>query len=210
MAEMFRRVRPHLERNKEEMAKVRERENAELAKIEQEKERIRSNERNRRLERRETGAPASGYDLLRYGLASGGQGSIARRGAPLPVVLPHKGRIDEEKVTNIRNAILKTLGERRRKMNAITTTKKSEGGKEEEEAFITSTEIKVLMARVCRAHDAVTLDHARAMWTHDEFGDALGYNLAIEISKRDGFIESKLHEKWPRIGFMLRSFTKRC
>ena len=198
MAEMFRRVRPHLERNKE-MAKVRERENAELAKIEQEKERIRSNERNRRLERRETGAPASGYDLLRYGLASGGQGSIARRGAPLPVVLPHKGRIDEEKVTNIRNAILKTLGERRRKMNAITTTKKSEGGKEEEEAFITSTEIKVLMARVCRAHDAVTLDHARAMWTHDEFGDALGYNLAIVTLERDGFIESKLHEKWPEI-----------
>ena len=64
MAEMFRRVRPHLERNKE-MAKVRERENADLAKIEQEKERIRSNERNRRLERRETGAPVSGYDLLR-------------------------------------------------------------------------------------------------------------------------------------------------
>ena len=69
MAEMFRRVRPHLERNKE-MAKVRERENADLAKIEQEKERIRSNERNRRLERRETGAPVSGYDLLRSGLAS--------------------------------------------------------------------------------------------------------------------------------------------
>ena len=200
MAEMFRRVRPHLERNKE-MAKVRERENADLAKIEQEKERIRSNERNRRLERRETGAPVSGYDLLRSGLASGVEASINRRGAPLPVVLPHKGRIDEEKVTNIRNAILRTLGERRRKMNAAATTtkKKKEGKNEEEEAYITSTEIKVLMARLYRAHDAATLDHARAMWTHDEFGDALGYNLAIVTLERDGFIESKLHRKWPEI-----------
>ena len=198
MAEMFRRVRPHLERNKE-MAKARERENAELAKIEQEKERFRTNERNRRLERRETGAPVSGYDLLRSGLAFGAEGTINRRGAPLPVVLPHKGRIDEEKVANIRNAILRTLGERRRRMSAAATktTKKKED--EEEDAYITSTEMKVLMARASRAHDAAALDHARAMWTHDEFGDALGYNLAIVTLERDGYIESKLHAKWPEI-----------
>jgi hypothetical protein len=198
MAEMFRRVRPHLERNKE-MAKARERENAELAKIEQEKERFRTNERNRRLERRETGAPVSGYDLLRSGLAFGAEGTINRRGAPLPVVLPHKGRIDEEKVANIRNAILRTLSERRRRMSAAATKTTKKKGDEEEDAYITSTEMKVLMARASRAHDAAALDHARAMWTHDEFGDALGYNLAIVTLERDGYIESKLHAKWPEI-----------
>ena len=55
---------------------------------------------------------------------------------------------------------MKTLGERDENERE-QTTKKSEGGKEEEEAFITWTEIKVLMARVCRAHDAVTRPRSR-------------------------------------------------
>ena len=82
---------------------------------------------------------------------------------------------------------------------ATTTKKKKEGKDEEEEAYITSTEIKVLMARLYRAHDAATLDHAFARCGCVILGHLFGYNLAIVTLERDGFIESKLHRKWPEI-----------
>ena len=189
MAEMFRRVRPHLERNVE-MAKIREGGDFDLVKMEQDK----GNDRNRRLEKRETGSPESGYELLRSGLAAGIEG-IARRGAPQPVIYPHEGQIDEEKLTSIRNLILRTLADHKNNNNNNNCNSSSK----DDDGFVTSTKLKVLMARFGRVHDSVTLAHARAMWRHEEFGDVLGYILAICTLERDGFIEMQLHSKWPEI-----------
>ena len=175
MAEMFKRVRPFLERNIEKAAerararvKEEEEENAERAKQEQ----IRAE----RLLRRTEGIPVH----LLSATASDFR-STAKASSSAPAA-PYGGEITDAQMAELELEILRTL--------RAAASGRAPGA----DAFVPAANVKVSMARRARPE---IITASRTRWDHAELGDAHGFVLAVCALDRADKITLRRNEKHP-------------
>ena len=174
MTEMFKRVRPFLERDiekaKERAAKRRAEENRE-----DEERRKQEAIRAERLMRRTEGIPVHLLSATASDIRSTGAGSS--RSAEKA---PYGGIADDDKMTKMQDALLRALD--------------FNGAREPDGEWLTAAEVKVRMARMC---DADVVADTRKRWDHVDLGEALGFVLAVCAADRAEKIRLKRHEKHP-------------
>ena len=173
MAEMFKRVRPLLERNIER-AREREKKRREEEAKEHEEQRKQEQIRAERLLRRTEGIPVHLLSATASDFRSVGKTASSYDA-------PHGGDIADDTMRSMENLIVRVL----RARNAIEGT---DGER------VTAAEVKVMMAR---AGAKATTDASRTRWEHAELGEALGFVLAVCSLERAGKIVLKRSDKYP-------------
>jgi len=175
VTEMFKRVRPLLEKKIAASRKQAEDQAKKAAKVDEE-ERIRAAERNARTARRGDGMPSDSF--LAADLTTGDR-APARRGAPPPIPAVHGGKISKSSLDAIKNAILRGL-------DLVGATKTGE-----------HCPAMMLKVRIARGHaGSQLLTDMRTRWTSD-LGEDLGFTLGVISLERDGALDLELHHKFP-------------
>ena len=179
MAEMFKRVRPLLERNIER-AREREKKRREEEAKEHEEQRKQEQIRAERLLRRTEGIPVHLLSATASDFRSVGKTASSYDA-------PHGGDIADDTMRAMEDLIVRLL----RARNAI----------DPDGERVTAAEVKVMMARAsrCQGDDGAkaTLDASRTRWEHAELGEALGFVLAVCSLERAGKIALKRSDKYP-------------
>ena len=176
VSEMFKRVRPLLEKKIDEVRKQEEDRKAREAK-EAEKERYRQAERNARTARRGDGMPVDTF--FEPDEITAGDRMPSRRGGPPPMPAPHGGELAADKLDAIRNIMLRGLDLAGASPNAT---------------YLPSMMLKV---RLARGHaGSPVIKDMRTRWT-SKVGEDIGFNLAVISLERDGLVELELHHKYP-------------
>ena len=175
VTEMFKRVRPLLE--KKIIAEQREREEeVKRAAKDAEKDKFKSAERNARTARRGDGLPSDSF--LAADLTTGDR-IPSRRGAPPPIPAVHGGQITKDTLTAIKDAILRSL-------HVANATKNGD-----------YCPAMMLMVRLSRGHAGTPLlNNMRMRWT-STVGEDMGFILGLIALERDGSLEMELHHKYP-------------
>ena len=175
MAEMFKRVRPFLERNIE---KAKEREEKRRIEDEREADERRKQEQIRaeRLLRRTEGIPVHLLSATASDFRSVASASHSKYAA----AAPYGGIISEEQMTALQTAVLRTLS--------------FSGARPPDGEHVTAANVKVMLARGA-APAVVTM--ARTRWDHPELGDALGFVLAVCALERSEKVTLKRSDKYP-------------
>ena len=175
VTEMFKRVRPLLEKKIAATRKAEEEKAKQEAKN-AEQERFRAAERNARSARRGDGMPSDSF--LAADLTTGDR-APSRRGAPPPIAAIHGGKIEKDALDTMKKAMLRSL-------HLAGATK---GGE-----FCPAMMLKV---RLARGHPgSKILMDMRTRWTSDMRED-MGFILAVIALERDGAVELELHHKFP-------------
>ena len=175
MTEMFKRVRPFLERDiekaKERAAKRRAEENREDEER-RKQEAIRA-ERLMRAHGRASPCTSSPPQPRTSDPPARGSSRSAEKA-------PYGGIADDDKMTKMQDALLRALD--------------FNGAREPDGEWLTAAEVKVRMARMC---DADVVADTRKRWDHVDLGEALGFVLAVCAADRAEKIRLKRHEKHP-------------
>jgi hypothetical protein len=188
MTEMFKRVRPHLELNIEK-AKAKAEKRREEASREDEERRKQDAVRAQRLMRRAEGIPVH---LLEGGAADvdGARGfrgaSAGAAAASATLAAPRGGDVPEDVEVAMADALVRALVR--------------DGATEPEGEWKTCAELKVLIARFfgnASAGGKNVVAHMRTRWAHPEYGEALGFVLAMCAADRDERVALRRHPKRP-------------
>jgi hypothetical protein len=172
MAEMFKRVRPLLERNIEK-DREREKKRAEDEAKEHEEQRKQEQIRAERLLRRTEGIPVHLLSATASDFRSVGKTASSYDA-------PHGGDVSDATMKSMEDLVIRLL----RARDAI----------EPDGTRVSAAELKVMMAR---AGPQATLDATRTRWEHDTLGEALGFVLAVCSLERAAKISLKRSEKYP-------------
>lgn len=175
VTEMFKRVRPLLEK-KIAAEKKEEEERMKRAAKEAETERFRAAERNARNARRGDGMPSESFFAADM---TTGDRMPSRRGAPPPIAAVHGGALAKGKLEAMKNALLRCL-------HLAGATSGTE--------YLPAMMVKV---RLARGHAGTgLLSDIRTRWNSD-VGEDVGFNVAVISLERDGALDLELHHKFP-------------
>jgi SWI/SNF-related matrix-associated actin-dependent regulator of chromatin subfamily A member 5 len=188
MAEMFKRVRPFLERNIEK-AKQREQQRRRDDEREEHERRKQEQIRAERLLRRTEGIPVH---LLSATASDFRSTMTSRSTAPAP----YAGNIAEDQMAGLELALLRALAPAAASpaLDRPDGDGDGDGDATRDDEWIPAANVKVNMAR---DEPPELVAHARSRWDHPDLGDALGFVLAVCRLERAGKIRLKRSSKYP-------------